>query len=198
MGLDIKYVYGQTPLDDEEKKGLLIPSVTTRIELDEFEQLNIEKAIEWSFQKKLTKNQILTETFVKELHKQMFGDIWSWAGTFRKTNKNIGVDWQFISIQLKQLIEDCLFWIDNKTYNDEETAIQFNHRIVKIHCFANGNGRHSRLMADLIMKKIFNKPELTWGNSDLIKQSETRKTYIDAVKMADAGNIEPLLRFAKS
>jgi len=198
MGLEIKYVYGQTPLDDEEKKGLLIPSITTRIELDEFEQLNIEKAIEWSFQKKLNKNQILTEKFVKELHRHMLGDVWSWAGTFRKTNINIGVDWQFIPVQLGQLIGDCLFWIDNKTYNEEEIAIQFSHRIVRIHCFANGNGRHSRWMADLIMKKIFNMPEFTWGNNDLLKQSETRKNYIDAVKMADAGNIVPLLKFAKS
>ncbi len=198
MGLEINYIYGQTPLEEEEKNGLLIPSITTRIELDEFEQLNIEKAVAWSFQKKINKHQLLTEEFVRKLHGKMFGDVWNWAGLFRKTNKNIGVDWPTISVQLRQLIDDCNFWIDNKIFSEEEIAIRFNHGIVKIHCFANGNGRHSRLMADLIMKNMFNKPAFTWGKSDLIKPSEVRRNYINAVKMADAGNIQPLLSFAKT
>jgi Fic-DOC domain mobile mystery protein B len=198
MGLEFEYIYGQTPLDEEEKQGLLIRSITTRRELDEFEQLNIEKAIEWSYRRKFKKEQILTASFAKDLHKHMFAEVWSWAGEFRKSNKNIGVDWYAISVHLRQLMDDCLFWIENRTYMDEEIAVRFSHRIVKIHCFANGNGRHSRLIADIIMRNIFDKPEFTWGDSDLIKPSDVRKKYIDAIKTADAGNIGPLLEFAKS
>jgi Fic-DOC domain mobile mystery protein B len=198
MGLEIEYIDGQTPLNDEEKDGLRIRSITTRIELDEFEQLNIEKAIEWSFHKKFNKEQTLNATFVKKLHKQIFSDVWTWAGEFRKSNKNIGVDWHIISVQLKQLLDDCQFWIEHKSYNDEEIAIRFKHRLVNIHCFSNGNGRHSRLIADLIMKNIFNKPEFTWSKSHLVKQSDARKNYIDAIRTADGDNIVPLLKFAKS
>lgn len=198
MGLDIEYIYGQTPLDDEEKEGLLIKSITSRIELDEFEQQNIEKAIEWTMRKKINSNHILDESFIRELHKHMFDDVWAWAGSFRKSDKNIGVDWHQIPLQLRQLIGDCKFWIENKAFCDEEIAIQFKHRIVKIHCFANGNGRHSRLMADLIMRNIFHIAEFSWGNTNLVKQSEARRNYINAIIAADGGNIEPLINFAKS
>jgi len=198
MGLNLEYIEGQTPLDEDEKEGLKIKSITNRGELDEFEQLNIEKAMQWTLNKKFELSKILTEKFIKELHRRMYGDVWSWAGEFRKSNKNIGVDKHSIAISLKQLLDDCSFWIDNKTYSEEEIAIRFKHRLVKIHCFANGNGRHSRLIADLLIKNIFNKPYFTWSKADLIKKSEARTNYIIAIKEADNGNITPLLNFAKS
>ncbi|MGL2994924.1 mobile mystery protein B [Flavobacterium sp. TSSA_36] len=145
----MNYIQGQTALDEEEKEGLLISTITTRAELDEFEQLNIESAIEWTLHKKLKKEQLLSESFVKKLHQKMYGNIWKWAGKFRKSEKNIGVNYYLISTTLKILLEDCLFWIDNKVYEPEVIAIRLKHRLVSIHCFPNGNGRHSRLMADL-------------------------------------------------
>ncbi len=138
MGLEIEYIEGQTPLDEDEKEGLLIESITTRGELDEFEQLNIEKAIQWTLGKKWKPEYIISEKFVKELHKRMFCEVWSWAGVFRKTNKNIGVDKYDIGVSLKHLLDDCLYWLENKTYSDEEFAIRFKYRIVTIHCFPNG------------------------------------------------------------
>jgi Fic-DOC domain mobile mystery protein B len=198
MGLSIEYIEGQTPLDEDEKEGLLIKSITTRSELDEFEQLNIEKAIQWTIGKKWKPKYILSDVFVKELHKRMFGEVWSWAGDFRKTNKNIGVDKYQIGISLKQLLDDSLYWLEHKTYSDEEFAIRFKHGIVKIHCFPNGNGRHSRLIADIIISQIFSKPIFTWNSSNLNKKSEARSNYLIAIRQADSGNFNPLINFAKT
>ena len=199
MGLDFELVDGQTPLDEEEKEGLLIPTITTRGELDEFEQLNIEKAIQWTLTRKFKKEDILTEDFIKLVHKKMYGDVWAWAGEFRKTNKNIGVDRYQIAIELRKLLGDFNYWIDHGTYPPDEMAIRFKHRIVSIHCFSNGNGRHSRMMGDLIIEKVFGQSIFSWGaNADLTKTSDTRKEYLSAVKTADHGNINPLLKFART
>jgi len=198
MGLDLKYQNGQTPLDEDEKEGLKIKSLTTQKELDEFEQLNIEKAIEWTIHANLKPEKILTEKFIKDLHKKMYDDVWKWAGKFRKTNKNIGINWTQIGIELRKLINDTKYWIDNKTYPPEEIAIRFKHRIVAIHCFPNGNGRHSRVIADIIIESIFGKEIFTWHNSNMLKADETRKCYILALKEADNGNIIPLIEFAKN
>jgi len=198
MGLDLNYIDGQTPIDEDEKNGLRISSITFREELDEFEQLNIEKAVDWTLRRKFKQDYILTEQFVKVLHFKMYEDVWQWAGKFRTSNKNIGVDWQLISVSLRQLLDDCTFWIENKTYPEDEIALRFSHRIVSIHCFPNGNGRHSRLIADVMINHIFNKPVFTWGSADLVRKSEARKRYIHSIQEADKGNILPLLAFARS
>lgn len=197
MGLEIDYVEGQTPIDEDEKEGLLIKTISTRGELDEFEQLNIQSAIEWSLRTKVNKNQFLTEDFLMLVHKKMFGEVWAWAGTKRKSNKNIGVDKTQISIEIKKLIDDCNFWIDHNSFSGEEIAIRFSHRLVKIHLFPNGNGRHSRLVADIMISKLFNKPVFSWGHSDLSKKNPIRKEYLDAIYRADNGDYESLIEFAK-
>ena len=196
MGLEFDYKDGQTPLDEEEKEGLKIKSITTQGELDEFEQLNIEKAVEWTIRANLKPEKILTEKFIKDLHKKMYDDVWKWAGEFRKTDKNIGIRWTQIGIELKSLIDDTEYWIENKTYSPEEIAIRFKHRIVQIHCFPNGNGRHSRMMADIIIESIFEKEIFSWNKSNMVKADETREKYIATLKEADNGNIEPLIEFA--
>jgi Fic-DOC domain mobile mystery protein B len=198
MGLNSDYIDGQTPLNEEEQNGLLIPSITTREELDEFEQLNIEKAIQWTFGKKWKAEQLFSEKFVKDLHKRMYGEVWKWAGAFRESEKNLGIKSYLIPTELKVLLDDAIFWVQNDTYSPDELAIRFKHRLVSIHCFSNGNGRHSRLMADLIMEKLFNSTFFSWGSSNLVKATDTRKAYIKAVKMADKQDLQPLIVFAKS
>lgn len=198
MGLDLDYTNGNTPLDEDEKEGLLIKSITTRGELNEFEQQNIEKAILWLRRKKLKAEEILSEKFIRELHRRMYAGVWKWAGEFRQTDKNIGIDKHKIAIALKQLLDDGLYWIEQHNFPDEEIAIRIKHRIVQIHCFANGNGRHSRLLADLIMEKCFHLPFFTWGATDLIKKGNPRSDYLTALKKADAGDFSALLAFAKS
>jgi len=198
MGLDLKYINGQTPLDEDEKEGLKIETIATREELDEFEQNNIEEANMWILSNKFTIEKIMTELFIRNLHKRMYGKVWSWAGKFRTTNKNIGIDkWQ-ISTALKSLLDDTLFWVENEIYVPDEIAIRFKHRLVSIHCFPNGNGRHSRLMADIIIDKIYNKSVFTWGTQNLVKQSKTRDNYLIAVRKADQNDYIELLEFARS
>jgi len=198
MGLELDYNDGQTPLDEEEKEGLLIKMITTHGELNEFEQLGVEKANEWLLSKKLDANKILTKDFVQDLHKKMFSDVWKWAGEFRKTNKNIGIDKFDIGIELKKLLDDCRFWIKNKTFPEDEIAVRLSHRMVSIHPFANGNGRHSRLISDILINKGFGKPYFTWGSSNLVKKGETRTQYLNALREADKFNYKALTKFARS
>lgn len=198
MGLDFEYGEGQTALDDDEKEGLLIPTIATRGELDEFEQQNIEQAILWTLKRTFKPDAIFKEEFVKSVHKRMYGDIWAWAGEFRKTNKNIGVDkWQ-IPTDLHNLLDDAKYWMENGTFSPDELAVRFKHRIVSIHCFPNGNGRHSRLMADIIVNKLFKQPVFTWGAANLVKGGNARAEYLKAVNAADNGEIEHLMKFARS
>jgi Fic-DOC domain mobile mystery protein B len=197
MGLDLRLIDGQTPLDEEESEGLLIPGITTRQELDEFEQLNIERAFKWALGKKFATERILTEAFVKQVHKKMYEEVWKWAGQFRNSNKNIGVPWTQIGVSLKYLLDDCKFWIDKNTYSSDEIAVRFKHRIVQIHCFSNGNGRHSRFMGDLLITNIFKSESFSWGSNSLVKAGEERSVYLQAIKAADQGNIVPLLEFSR-
>ena len=198
MGLEINYLDGQTPLSEEELDGLKISSITTREELDEFEQFNIEKAIQWTFGKKIQPKDLLSEKFIKDLHKRMYGEVWKWAGSFRTSEKNLGIKSYLIPVQLKQLLDDAMYWYENQIYSPDEVAVRFKHQLVSIHCFANGNGRHSRLMADLIMEKLYKEPFLPWGGSSLVKSNEKRKEYINAIKIADRHDYRQLIMFAKS
>jgi Fic-DOC domain mobile mystery protein B len=197
MGLEFEYIPGQTPLDEDEKEGLKIHTITTRNELDEFEQLNIQKAVEWSIKRKFKLEYILTDEFIKELHKKMFGDVWNWAGEFRRTNKNIGADKYLIRTELKNLIDDCKYWIVHNTFTSDEIAIRFSHRIVKTHLFPNGNGRHSRLIADIIINHGFGGKVFSWGRTNLTNASEARTIYLKALREADDGNYESLIKFAR-
>ncbi len=198
MGLDLIYNDGQTPLDEDEKEDLLIQSIATRGELDEFEQQNIEDTIQWSLTRRFKSEQILSESFIQELHKRMYRNVWRWAGEYRKTNKNIGVDKLEIPIALRSLIDDASYWLENNIYNPEEFAIRFKHRLVSIHCFPNGNGRHSRMIADIIVEKIFQQPVFSWGSKNLSDEKESREKYLLALRKADKGDFSLLLKFARS
>lgn len=198
MGLNLNPTSGQTPIDEEEKDGLLIPTISSRMELDEFEQQNIEEAIHWIVGRRLKAETILTEKFICNLHRRMYGNVWSWAGAYRKTNKNLGMEsWQ-IPTALRTLCDNALYWVMHTTYPSEEMAIRFKHQLVSIHCFANGNGRHSRLMADVIIEKIYRQPVFSWGAAGINSSQDARILYLQAVKEADRNNFESLVTFARS
>ena len=180
-----------TPLTEEEKQQLKAKWITTRAELNELETKGIADAEIWLLK---NKKDILNETFIKNLHKKMFGNIWKWAGSFRTSERNIGVAPYEIQPKLRILLDDVKFWIDNQTFSPKEIAIRFHHRLVQIHPFPNGNGRISRLMADLLMKQ-FDLPALNWGSGNLTEISELRKEYISALREADNGNYSLLLSF---
>lgn len=197
MELELQYFEGQTPIDEDEKEGLLIKTISTRGELDEFEQQNIEDAVEWTLTRQFKVENILQESFILDVHKRMFGNVWKWAGSYRTSNKNLGVDEYQISFELMNLLDDCKYWIEHNTYESDELAIRFKHRLVSIHPFANGNGRHSRLCADILINHGLERPIFTWGRANLTKKGEARKKYLQALHQADQGNYLPLIKFSK-
>jgi len=198
MGLNLEYDNGQTLLEDDEKEGLKIKSISIRKELDEFEQVNIQKAVKWSLSNNFTIDKILTEDFIKLLHKKMFDEVWTWAGSYRKSNKNIGVDKYEIGIELKKLLDDARLWYSDKVFSPDEFSNRLKHRLVKIHLFPNGNGRHSRLLADIIITKVFKLPVFSWGNKNLTTISDVRTKYISTLKASDEGNYSKLVKFSRS
>jgi Fic-DOC domain mobile mystery protein B len=199
MGLNLEYYPGQTPLDEDEKEGLAIPTIATRRELDEFEQLNIEEAVRWMLGGKFAVDQVLDESFIRRAHKRMLGQVWRWAGTYRSTNKNLGVDKYQIPLALRALCDDTRYWIAQEVFTPDEIALRFKHRLVSIHCFPNGNGRHSRLLADLLVHKVLGQPLFSWGaGGDLIQAGDARLYYLQALRAADRCDMAPLLRFARS
>ena len=198
MGLDIAYISGQTPLDEDEKEGLLIPTITTRQELDEFEQQNVEEAFQWLMSRSFKPGSVFSEKFIRDVHKRMFGSVWRWAGSFRKSQKNIGVDYWMISQELNKLLADAKLWFDQKIYEPDELAVRFKHRLVSIHCFSNGNGRHSRLMADIIVEKLYDLAPFSWGAEDLNKKGDTRTAYLKALKEADQDSYKRLISFSRT
>jgi len=183
-----------TPLTDEEREDLIPSYITLRSELNEAEQANILEAEEWAFARK---RDVLDERFLTNLHKHMFGRVWRWAGKFRQSNKNIGIDAYRISTDLRQLINDCRYWIEHGTYEPDEIAARFHHRLVSTHLFPNGNGRHARLATDLLLIAL-GCPRFSWGRANLVDASMTRQAYVAALRAADNQDIAPLLGFVRS
>lgn len=190
-----RYPPGATPLDPDDMDGLEIKHITTRQELDRWEQDNINDALQWLGRRR--KADILTEAFVRTLHQKMFGKVWKWAGTFRKSGKNVGVDWTQISVNIHNLLGDVRFWIDHKTYGEDEIAVRLHHRLVLIHPFANGNGRHARLMADALLQEVFHKEPFSWNIPGVDDSDKVRKKYLLALRAADKNNYLALLAFIK-
>lgn len=192
--------YGATPIDPDEAEGLLQGHVSTRHELDELEEANIQAGLEWAQRRAVLRKKpvdVLTEEFLYELHKRMFDAVWAWAGRVRTTDKNIGVDKFTVRAEVRNLVEDARYWRENGTYEPDELAVRFHHRLVWIHPFPNGNGRHSRLMADLIVQQA-DRPPFSWGGGSLMGTSELRKAYVGALRNADQGEMEALMEFSRS
>ena len=183
-----------TPLTPEEKDGLKLKWITLRSELNEAEARNIAQAQVWLMSHK--NKDIYSDVFLRNLHKKMFGDVWKWAGKYRETERNIGVAPYQIPIKLMQLFEDAKYWIANKTFSNHEIAVRLHHKLVQIHPFPNGNGRLSRLMADLASIQLDGKP-LYWGDKNLVNVSDIRCRYIESLRKADAGNYSALLEFTE-
>ena len=188
---------GATLLDPDELDGLKFKHVTTRGELDELEQSNVQSGLLWLSRTRV--QAVLSETFICTLHKRLFGDVWKWAGAFRQTEKNIGVAPMQIAVQLHLLLDDARYWHENDTYRPLEAATRFHHRLVQIHCFPNGNGRHARIMADKYLQRCFDHTPIDWvAGHDLMKENKRRDEYIAALRSADQGDYAQLFRFVGS
>ncbi|OFW81036.1 MAG: hypothetical protein A2887_02105 [Alphaproteobacteria bacterium RIFCSPLOWO2_01_FULL_40_26] len=191
--------FGQTPIDEDEKHDL-IPDLDTLDDLNIFEQENIIEAQKWvGGSNIIKKSDLLDFDFLTKLHKKMFDKTWKWAGQLRKTDKNIGCDPNKIRIELKNLQNDFKFWVDNQTYSIKQIALVVHHRLVKIHIFPNGNGRHARLVADCIIRKFDPTKKIDWSGKNLLGKKfesidELRKNYIQSLRKADYGNYQNLFK----
>lgn len=179
-----------TPLTHEELEKLKLSYITNREELNEAEQANILDAQNWVLK---NKRDVLSEKFFKELHKRMFSDVWKWAGKYRDSPRNIGIDAYLIPIELNALISDVNFWIENRTYSVKEIAVRLHHKLVFIHPFPNGNGRWGRLVTDVFLKSQ-DMGAFSWGDG-LGSANTRRKAYVSALRAADQHDFKPLLRF---
>jgi Fic-DOC domain mobile mystery protein B len=187
---------GATPLDPDEIEGMRLSHITTRAELDRWEQENIAEAEAWVFRR--AHRDILTDGFARRLHKRMLGHVWQWAGTYRKTGKNIGVPSWEIATAARNLWDDCAAWIEHAVFAPDEIAVRFHQRLTAIHPFANGNGRHARLMTDILLVHVLKQSRFTWGSGSLVDAGECRQQYINALHAADRNDFGPLLAFVRS
>ncbi len=183
-----------TELTAEEREELIPSYITLRSELNEAEQRNIVEAESWAFARK---RDVLSERFLKDLHRRMYGRVWRWAGKFRQTGRNIGVDAYRISSDLCQLLDDCQYWIENESYEPDEIAACFHHRLVSIHPFPNGNGRHGRTATNLLLVAL-GEPSFTWGSANLVDAGAILAAYVAALRAADRHDYGPLFEFVRS
>jgi Fic-DOC domain mobile mystery protein B len=180
---------GTRPVDPDETEELLPTHIHTRGELNLWEQENILEAAKWTLR---THSPALSEPTIRELHRRMFDRTWEWAGRYRLSDKTIGACWAAIPVEVHKLVEDGAFWIDNETFEIDEAAVRLHHRLVEAHPFPNGNGRHARLWCDMILRQR-GRPPIEWRNEKLDRPGEARHMYIQALRAADTGNIQPLL-----
>ena len=188
------YEPGSTPLDPNEIDGLRLKYIETQAEVNEAEYANITQAELWL--SRIRNPDVLSEKFALQLHKKMFSGVWHWAGTYRRSEKNIGIEPAYITSQLYQLFDDVKFWHTNKTYIPLETATRFHHRLTQIHPFPNGNGRHARFMANALLLNTFVSAPINWGKTaEMLTKTQHRENYIDALRAADNQNYAPLFKF---
>ena len=185
---------GHTPLSEEDRQGLLLSHIATRDDLNDAEQRNITKALR---RRAPSLDKLLDCMYLRDLHKSMFGDVWEWAGKYRQRVTNIGVAPTHIAADLRMLTGDAAEWVARGHFEPDELAVRFHHRLVTIHPFPDGNGRHSRISADYLAQAL-GRPRFTWGDRLHLETDALRRTYLTALRTADRGDISPLLSFARS
>lgn len=187
-----------TPLEAEEREQILQTWITSRADLNIAEAANIIDGTAWvRGLRRRRVADVLTPEFAVRLHGRMFGKVWRWAGAYRTTPRNIGIDAYRIGTEVAQLMSDVRYWVENKTYPSDEIAARFHHRLVAIHPFPNGNGRHARMMADILIERLGGTP-FSWGGGSLTDTGELRARYVTALRAADSHDMGLLLAFARS
>lgn len=187
-------VSSATPLYLDESADLIPGHLLTRAQLNRWEQENILAATLWTSR---TRASALDERTIRELHRRMFDRTWGWAGTYRHSDKNIGVEWPSIPEEVRKLVDDGAYWIREGVFTIDEAAVRLHHRLVHIHPFPDGNGRHARLWCDLLLEQNGRRPIL-WQSDQLGSAGKARRAYISSLRAADGGNLEPLLELLLS
>lgn len=185
---------GHTALSEDDRRGLIPTDIASRGDLFDAEQRNISAAL---FRRAPSVEQLLDDQYLRGLHRAMFGEVWAWAGTYRTRETNIGIAFHRITEAVRALVEDVRAWVEYGTYEPDEIAVRFHHRLVQVHPFPNGNGRHSRIAADYLIQALGGRP-FTWGAGLDVDTDELRAAYRAALTRADAGEIGDLVVFARS
>lgn len=185
---------GHTALTADDTVGLIPTSVSTRDQLNDAEERNISRAL---LRRPTGTAQLLDDKYLRDLHRAMFGDVWDWAGRYRLRETNIGVEPATISTAVRTLVADVRAWVDLTSYDPDEVAVRFHHRLVSIHPFPNGNGRHGRVAADYLIGSLGGQ-RFTWGAGLHLEISGLRAAYLTGLRMADIGQVQDLVHFARS
>jgi Fic-DOC domain mobile mystery protein B len=187
---------GQTPIDPDEAKGLLLV-VRTQEALNRAEEENILRARIWAARSRLVRGDLLSDRTLRRIHKEMFGGVWRWAGVYRLSDKNIGVTWQQVPVLMRQVCENFALRVSRGSEDRDRLCVEFHYQIVNIHPFVNGNGRHARFCADRLVENLGGR-SFTWGRDDMREKGAARQNYLAALRAADSGDFDPLFRFARS
>jgi Fic-DOC domain mobile mystery protein B len=191
---------GATPLNLDDMLGLKLKHIDTREQLNEVEAANIVQGQIWASKlkgrsKEPTLDDIFSRDFVTNLHKALFGEVWQWAGAFRQRELNIGVDPKNIAVDLHNFLEDAKCWVEFKHYDNLELSARIQHRLVQIHPFVNGNGRHSRIFTDVVRVFLLNDKPMKWANTKLENMKEERNSYISGLREADTGDLSNFIQY---
>jgi Fic-DOC domain mobile mystery protein B len=201
--MDGAKIFGQpdaaaTPLTYEESLELIPAYIASRDDLNHAERENILRGQAWALRRRHSSlAPLLSEDFIKTLHRRMFNEVWRWAGKYRLSERNLGFPYNEIPVAIRHLLDDTKAWVEHQSFSLDEIAVRLHHRLVLIHPFVNGNGRHARLVADLLLMQS-GRERFSWGRENLQSAGELRATYIAALKAADRHDIAPLLSFARS
>lgn len=188
---------GNTPIEDEQRAGLRLAYISTRGELDAAEQTNVAAGLDWALGARAMRYpDLLSASSMLRLHKRMFGEVYSWAGTFRRRETSIGVDPRHIPSLMRQLCLNARFWVERAEWSPAEIAVRIHHELARVHAFPNGNGRHARAMADILLMRHYKRDALAWGRDVLTGLEADRGDYIQAMRAADAGDFAPIIDFA--
>ncbi len=194
--MEFTYLSGQSPIDPDERAGPIPQHITTMGELNDLEAANIAEAVIWL--QTVRNPDPLSSEFLRTLHQKMLGQVWRWAGQYRRSDKNIGGPWHEIPMRVEELLRDVKYQVKEKALPPDEIAVRFHHKLVCIHPFPNGNGRHTRMAADILVTRVLGRPIFTWGATNLVRAGPFRDTYIAALVSATAQDIKPLLDFVRS
>lgn len=187
---------GQTPIDENESDGLLLP-IRTQEALNRAEEANIVRARIWATRSRMVRRDLLLDSTLRRIHKEMFGGVWKWAGSYRRSDKNIGSPWHQVPILVRQLCDNFALKATLLTEDRDRLAVEFHHQLARIHPFANGNGRHARFCADRLVENLGGRA-FPWGRDNVRATGEAREQYLAALRAADSGNVEPLIAFSRS